>query len=81
MMQLISFFKKRDYEITFVSSSSKSDNAVDLEAIGIRSSSIQLNNSSFDTFIKELQPDLVLFDRFMIEEQYGWRVSEQCPSA
>jgi glycosyltransferase involved in cell wall biosynthesis len=23
----------------------------------------------------------VLFDRFMIEEQYGWRVGEQCPNA
>src|SRR5690606_21959094 len=23
----------------------------------------------------------VLFDRFMIEEQYGWRVQQECPSA
>jgi len=23
----------------------------------------------------------VLFDRFMIEEQFGWRVAEQCPNA
>jgi hypothetical protein len=23
----------------------------------------------------------VLFDRFMIEEQFGWRVAENCPDA
>ena len=28
-----------------------------------------------------LNPDVVLFDRFMIEEQFGWRVTEQCPNA
>ncbi|MBL4942447.1 MAG: glycosyltransferase, partial [Colwellia sp.] len=28
-----------------------------------------------------LQPDVVMFDRFMMEEQFGWRVSEQCPQA
>jgi hypothetical protein len=23
----------------------------------------------------------VLFDRFMMEEQFGWRVAEKCPNA
>jgi hypothetical protein len=23
----------------------------------------------------------VLFDRFMMEEQFGWRVAENCPNA
>ncbi|HEU4497554.1 MAG TPA: glycosyltransferase family 4 protein, partial [Flavobacterium sp.] len=27
------------------------------------------------------QPTAVLFDRFMAEEQFGWRVAEQCPDA
>jgi hypothetical protein len=27
-------------------------------------------------FYKELNPSVVLFDRFMIEEQFGWRVAE-----
>jgi hypothetical protein len=31
-------------------------------------------------FVKQLQPSIVLFDRFMIEEQFGWRV-ENCPNA
>ncbi|RZK25811.1 MAG: glycosyltransferase, partial [Flavobacterium sp.] len=26
-------------------------------------------------------PDVVMFDRFMVEEQYGWRVQQECPNA
>lgn len=81
MMQLISCFKSEDYHITFASACAKTDNAFDLKPLGIEQVAIQLNHSSFDDFISELQPDVVLFDRFMTEEQYGWRVSEQCPKA
>ena len=35
----------------------------------------------FDRFVKELNPNIVLFDRFMTEEQFGWRVAEAVPSA
>jgi glycosyltransferase involved in cell wall biosynthesis len=31
--------------------------------------------------ITKLNPDVVVFDRFMIEEQFGWRVAENCPDA
>ncbi|MDX6190747.1 glycosyltransferase family 4 protein [Flavobacterium sp. Fl-318] len=81
MMQLISIFKENGFEITFASPALDSDFMVDLTAFGVEKKAIELNNSSFDVFIKELNPDVVLFDRFMIEEQFGWRVSENCPKA
>jgi len=81
MMQLISCFKSEDYNITFASACAKTDNAFDLITLGIEQVHIALNHSSFDEFIVELQPDVVLFDRFMTEEQYGWRVAEHCPNA
>ena len=28
-----------------------------------------------------MQPQIVLFDRFIMEEQFGWRVAEHCPEA
>ncbi|TYA96141.1 glycosyltransferase, partial [Seonamhaeicola marinus] len=31
--------------------------------------------------VKQLNPKVVMFDRFMTEEQFGWRVTEQCPNA
>ena len=81
MVQLISIFKQNGYEITFASPALDSDFMVDLSELGIEKKSIELNNSSFDDFVLELNPDVVLFDRFMIEEQFGWRVSEKCPKA
>ncbi|WP_452603384.1 glycosyltransferase [Pontimicrobium sp. MEBiC06410] len=81
MMHLIEMFQSKDYDITFATSCAKSKNAFDLESIGVTTKAIVLNDSSFDIFIKRLDPDIVLFDRFMIEEQFGWRVVEQCPHA
>lgn len=81
MLQLISCFQSADYTITFASACAKTDNAFDLNTLGIRQVQIELNNSNFDEFVFHLQPDVVLFDRFMTEEQYGWRVAEQCPNA
>lgn len=81
MLQLIALFQKQNYEITFLCSAMPSDFSFDLSTISIKTKTIQLNDSSFDEIIKELNPNVVLFDRFMIEEQYGWRVIEQCPNA
>ncbi|WP_339917697.1 glycosyltransferase [Yeosuana marina] len=81
MMQLIDVFRSNDYNITFASTCAKKDNAFDLSSLEIQQVSIELNNSSFDEFIKELNPEIVVFDRFMVEEQFGWRVAEQCPDA
>ena len=81
MMQLISIFKENGFKITFSSPALDSDFMVDLSEFGVEKKSIELNNSSFDDFIIELNPNVVLFDRFMIEEQFGWRVAENCPKA
>ncbi|MGB1042170.1 MAG: glycosyltransferase [Tenacibaculum sp.] len=81
MLQLIDVFKKQNVKITFASPAQKTENSLDLSKLMIDEVSIALNDASFDVFIKELEPDLVLFDRFMIEEQFGWRVAENCPNA
>lgn len=81
MMQLISIFKENGFEITFASAAQDSDYMVDLSEFGVIKKSIELNSSSFDDFVAELNPDVVLFDRFMVEEQFGWRVVEKCPNA
>lgn len=81
MMQLIEAFQSFGYDITFASACAKTDNAFDLKSISVTTETIQLNHTSFDEFVKQLLPDAVLFDRFMTEEQFGWRVAEQCPNA
>lgn len=81
MMQLISLFQSQDWEITFASPAARSEHMVDFESLGIDTVSIEINSSEFDSFIKELQPSVVMFDRFVTEEQFGWRVAEHCPQA
>ena len=81
MVQLISIFAAQGFEVTFASPAMDSDYMVDLESLGVSKKSIALNCSSFDVFVKELNPTIVLFDRFMMEEQFGWRVAENCPDA
>ena len=81
MVQLISLFKNQGFAVTFASPALDSDFMVDLKQHGVDKKSIDLNCSSFDVFVKELNPTVVLFDRFMMEEQFGWRVAENCPNA
>ena len=81
MMQLMQMFDEEGYEITMATTASKSEYSADLEALGIQIASIELNAPSFDVFISELNPNVVLFDRYISEEQFGWRVAEQCPNA
>ena len=81
MLQIIEQFLQQNWKVTFASAAVKGEKAMNLNAIGVAEASIELNNVSFDVFIKDLQPAIVLFDRFMIEEQFGWRVAENCPKA
>ena len=81
MMQLISIFAENGFEMTFASAAQDSDFMIDLSEFGVAKKSIELNSSEFDDFVTQLNPDVVLFDRFMIEEQFGWRVAENCPKA
>lgn len=80
-MQILETFLDQGWDITFSSPAGPGEHKADLTALGVREVSIELNNSSFDTFISELAPDIVLFDQFMMEEQFGWRVEKHCPDA
>jgi len=81
MLQLILFFQQQGYQVSFASPAQRTEHMVDLNELNVSCADISLNCSSFDDFIGTLQPDVVMFDRFMMEEQFGWRVSEQCPHA
>jgi glycosyltransferase involved in cell wall biosynthesis len=81
MLQLIHLFLSQGWKITFVSSATKSEYSFDPRTLGIETAETELNNESFDAFVKQLNPTIVVFDRFMTEEQFGWRVGEVCPQA
>ncbi|MCW9046507.1 MAG: glycosyltransferase family 4 protein [Gammaproteobacteria bacterium] len=81
MLSILRLFKQQNWLVEFSSPSQPTDHMIDLSSEGISSKGINLNCDSFDTYISEYNPDIVLFDRFMMEEQFGWRVDKHCPNA
>ncbi|MCP1995378.1 glycosyltransferase [Flavobacterium sp. HSC-61S13] len=81
MIQLIRWFLSQGMQVRFACAAGKSDYSFDLPSIGVQEEVIRLNDDSFDVQLTVWNPDVVLFDRFMIEEQYGWRVAQSCPDA
>jgi O-antigen biosynthesis protein len=59
----------------------KTDRSYVFDSNAITSRRIFINDSEFDSFLIDFAPQIVLFDRFTLEEQFGWRVSECCPDA
>lgn len=81
ILQLIDFFLKRKCEVIFASAAAKTDFSFDLNSKGIKEAAIELNQSSFNDFVRELQPKIVVYDRYITEEQFGWRFRQECPEA
>ena len=80
-LQLINLFLEQNLQVSFACAASESDYSFDLKSLGISTLHIVLNDSSFDDLVKNMQPHMVLFDRFTSEEQFGWRVAQNCPNA
>jgi glycosyltransferase involved in cell wall biosynthesis len=78
---LLSLFRSQGWDVLLASAASLSPHRADVSQLGISEQCIELNNSSFDQVVKNFQPDIVLFDRYLTEEQFAWRVEQVCPQA
>jgi len=81
MMQLLELFRCCDWQVHFASPAQMTEHMANLSLSQIACHGIELNSASFDVFIQQLAPDIVVFDRFMMEEQFGWRVEKFLPDA
>lgn len=81
IVQLIQIFIKNGYQVVFASTSEKTAYSFDLVKIGVETVFLKVNDSEADEHFKSINPDVVIFDRFYIEEQFGWRIAETCPKA
>jgi len=81
MMSILRLFKQQNWQVEFASPAQQTEHSVKLAAEGILAKSIALNCDSFDIYIADFKPDIVMFDRFMMEEQFAWRVEKNCPDA
>ncbi len=78
---LVTAFLREGWEVVFGSAAQETSYTTELQNMGVKTQKVVVNDPSFDHFITQLQPDLVVFDRFVTEEQYGWRVEESVPNA
>jgi len=81
MLQLIHFFQRNAYHVTFLSHAKQTEFQADLSQLGITTDFVEVNSSKFDDLLNQLNPEIVIFDRFMTEEQFGWRIMDNCPDA
>jgi len=81
MVQLVKTFLSNNYQVHFASAASKGEYSYPLADLGVIEQEIRLNDQSFNVFLQNLSPDAVMYDRYMTEEQYGWRVVQECPNA
>lgn len=78
---LLEDFLSRGDRILFASPSDQNAFASALQEKGIETFQIGPNDPAFDLRLHEFAPEVVVFDRFMLEEQFGWRVAEHAPKA
>lgn len=81
ILQLVCMFQEANFNVHFVSAAGRSPHSYPLHRDGVQEKAILLNDRSFDDYLKKLQPEIVVYDRFIVEEQFGWRVREYCPEA
>ncbi len=80
-MQLLTASQKAGYDVVVCSPCQANPFQQALAAAGFAAHQFEPNDSRFDAYLQSFQPDVVVFDRFIIEEQFSWRVREHCPQA
>jgi len=79
LLALIQSFKNAKYQVHFGCTTDKTLLGDPFTEDAIIVHKIALNCNSFDELILDLRPEVVLFDRFISEEQFGWRVYKNLP--
>lgn len=79
--ELADFLREAGYRVLGWSSCVSNRAREEWEAAGVETSPVALNDSAGDATWRELRPTLVIYDRFLMEEQFGWRAREAWPDA
>ncbi|KAL3663575.1 hypothetical protein V7S43_011462 [Phytophthora oleae] len=79
---IIQVLQERGYQVLCVSPSRLNDHTSRLqEEQGVRCIQADANTDVFQKLLLETMPQLVVFDRFIAEEMYGWQAKKYSPEA
>jgi glycosyltransferase involved in cell wall biosynthesis len=80
-LEWVGAFLERGWSVAFGAATSDNPERAALEARGVLTHAIRPNDPAFDEWVRSYAPDVVLFSRFAIEEQFSWRVRAAAPEA
>ncbi|MFT5669742.1 MAG: glycosyltransferase involved in cell wall biosynthesis [Glaciecola sp.] len=81
ILSYIKAAQRYNWQVSFCSAAQTTQQSYDLLSLQVNVFTIQLNCTSFNEKIMVLQPDIVIFDRYLSFEQFAWRVKHCCPKA
>ncbi|MDQ6995778.1 MAG: hypothetical protein Q9M18_09315, partial [Mariprofundaceae bacterium] len=81
IMEWIHLFLQEGWQVDVACPATQGEYSDDLDKLNVKTHQIRVNCPEFDAFIREFDPNIVVFDRFTMEEQFGWRVERTCPNA
>lgn len=79
VIQLIMMLKQCGAEVAIGSPAVSNSFRSALEEQGVSTHEFPLNDSTVERTLATLAPEISIFDRFITEEQFGWRVAAQLP--
>ncbi len=79
--EMSSFLQRLGYEVVGIAPGPASEHSSNWTKTGVRTLSCDPNQSSIEQTFALLKPEVVIYDRFYMEEQYGWRARELWPEA
>ncbi|CAM9240368.1 unnamed protein product, partial [Ectocarpus fasciculatus] len=78
---LVRSFQSRGWAVHYAAESKLNEHSATLNRFGVQTTVRPANDSSFDRWVAEERPDVVIFDTFVTEERFGSRVAERVPWA
>ncbi len=70
---------ENDWRVTFFAYSKENSFSDELRSLGVKIIQIPLEETALQALLLAEQPNITIFDRFMTEEQFGWRIRELFP--
>lgn len=80
-LDVMRWLQAEGWQIWALSPSKENRFSAELESLGVRVRTCPANDDSADDVLRGLRPDLVVFDRFVMEEQFGWKTRQHWPFA
>jgi glycosyltransferase involved in cell wall biosynthesis len=77
---MIDTLKDAGFSVTIASPSRENEFSERLKSQDVAVQPIAINDSAFDAWIAQAGFALAILDRFIIEEQFGWRIQEHSPA-